>query len=166
MKKTYSFLFFSGLIIFIMLYILNRNGIDIHTIYKNDMRSLFFSAFLTIGSITLSLICLFMFSIKEKLFDNETYIAKLKQLSLFHNKRIFRYSSLINISRSFFILINLSFITSFSQIIFGFIDHYLSSSFCITIAILTLSFSIFLLYNVYKNFEVWFEVLKDSDNNK
>lgn len=166
MKNTYYKISLFGSILFVILCILNINGIDTHNIYKNNMQSIFFSAFLTIGCLMLSLICMFMFSIKEKLFDNESYVAKLKQLSSFHNKKICRYSSLINISRAFLALINLSFITSFVQIIFGYFDHYLFSSFCITMAIVTLLFSIYILYKVSENFEVWFKVLKENEQSK
>lgn len=133
--------------------------IDIHCIYKTAIRSTLFTAFLTMGSFMLSLMSMFMFSLKDKLFDDteykKLYIAKEKITGKINSI----YSPLINISRLFLFCVMMCFMTSLFQFTVGLIDNKIASIFCLSIAFATITLALYVLYNVWRNLEVWFCIL-------
>lgn len=133
--------------------------IDIHCVYKSAIRSTLFTAFLTMGSFMLSLMSMFMFSLKDKLFDDneykKLYIAKEKIVGKIDSI----YSPLINISRLFLFCVMMCFMTSLSQFTVGLIDNCIASIFCLSISLATIILALYVLYNVWRNLEVWFCIL-------
>lgn len=132
---------------------------NIHYLYGTNIRSVFFSSFLAMGSFTLSLMTMFMFSLKDKLFDNEKYVQIVVASNNVMNTNINQYKSLVMISRLFLLCVFCCFITSLLQVTIGLIDHRIASSLCISQALTTIGLALFVLINVWKNLEVWFKLL-------
>lgn len=137
---------------------------DIHCLFKTTLRSTFFSSFLTMGSFTLSLMTMFMFSLKDKLFDDEKYVEDIKKISVELGKKINRYDSLVMISQLFLFCVFCCFITSLFQVSIGLVDKKVASALCIALALSTIGLALFILIKVWKNLKIWFDILKDRGN--
>lgn len=137
--------------------------IDVSAIYKSRIGGTLFTAFLTMGSLMLSLVSMFMFSLKEKLFDNDDYkkmyFAKKNILNIIEH----RYSPLVNISRLFLFCVMMCFITSLAQFTIGLIECTYFIAFCLSLAFSTILLALYVLYNVWINFEVWFKLLQKNE---
>lgn len=133
--------------------------IDINCIYKSAIRSTLFTAFLTMGSFMLSLMSMFMFSLKDKLFDDTEYIKLYIAKEKISGKINSIYSPLVNISRLFLFCVMMCFITSLSQFTVGLINCNAASIFCLSLAVSTITLALYVLYNVWRNLEVWFCIL-------
>ena len=131
----------------------------IHQIYQENLRGTLFVAFITMGSFTLSLMTMFMFSLKDKLFDDEDYKKIILAYEELNGKNQKRYKPLVNISRLFLFCVFCCFITSISQFTIGLLDNNFASSFCLAMAISTLFLALYILLQVWKNLEVWFDLL-------
>ena len=131
-------------------------------IYQDNLRGSLFSAFLTMGSFTLSLMTMFIFSLKDKLFDDEGYKKKILAYSEMSKKNINRHIQLVNISRLFLFCVFCCFCTSIVQFTIGLFDNYIASSFCLSFAITTLLLSLYILLQVWMNLEVWFNLLLEK----
>ena len=108
---------------------------DIHYLFKSTLRSTFFSSFLTMGSFTLSLMTMFMFSLKDKLFDDKKYVEDIEKTSKELGQKINRYNSLVMISQLFL--------------------------FCVFLHMLFHSFSVSLPYKT-KHFQAQFPMKKET----
>ena len=133
--------------------------IDINKIYQQNIRGTLFTAFLTMGSFTLSLMTMFMFSLKDKLFDDEDYKKRIDAYAEIENKNSKRYKQLVNISRLFLFCVFCCFCTSISQFTIGLVNNVIASNFCMSIALSTLSLALYVLIQVWKNLEIWFNLL-------
>lgn len=113
--------------------------LDINSIYKSNLRGTLFTAFLTMGSFMLSLMSMFMFSLKEKLFDDgeykKLYLAKRK----ITDKSDPIYGPLVNISRLFLFCVMMCFLTSISQFTIGLIEN----KYLTILSVASLSYNIF-----------------------
>ena len=134
----------------------------IHQIYTTSLRGTIFTAFLTMGSFTLSLMTMFMFSLKDKLFDNEDYKNKIASYNEISGNKESRYKQLVNISRLFLFCVFCCFCTSILQFTIGLVNFYIFSSFCLSIAISTLFLALYILFQVWRNLEVWFKLLLEQ----
>lgn len=131
-------------------------------IYQKHLRGTLFTAFLTMGSFTLSLMTMFIFSLKDKLFDNEDYKKKILAYEHLSDKVLNRYRQLVNISRLFLFCVFCCFCTSVSQFTIGLINNSIASSFCLSIAISTIFLALYILLQVWRNLEVWFHLLLEQ----
>ena len=163
-KILTSYLVTIGVLILVMSAGVVFFGIDIVIIYKTTLRGTLFTAFLTMGSFMLSLLSMFMFSLKEKLFDDQDYknlyLAKQKITKESHPI----YNPLINISRLFLFCVMMCFFTSISQFTFGLFENKYVTVFCLSLALSTIILALYILYNVWKNLEVWFRILLKKKN--
>lgn len=128
-------------------------------IYKDNLRGTLFTAFLTMGSFMLSLMSMFMFSLKEKLFDDGEYKKLYSAKEKITNESDPIYGPLVNISRLFLFCVMMCFITSILQFTIGLIDNICLTVFCLSLAISTIFLALYILYNVWRNLEVWFHIL-------
>jgi hypothetical protein len=155
------------IIIYIILYILSIIlKINIVGIYVNNMRTTLFIAFLAMGTFTLSLMSMFMFSLKEKLFDDPQYIELYKSKNILTNNKFSRYHPFVNLSQLFILCVLCCFITSISQFTIGMIHITFTVIFCLSLALSTIILALFILYNVWKNLEVWFDILQNGKPHK
>jgi len=133
--------------------------IDIVELYTSSIRGTLFISFLTMGSFTLSLMSMFMFSLKEKLFDDKDYKKRYTAKHRIYNEDISIYTPLVNISRLFLFCVMCCFLTSLTQFTLGLIKNYCIVAFCLSIALCTVVLALIILYNVWRNIEVWFDIL-------
>lgn len=82
----------------------------------NAIRGTLFSAFLTMGSFMLSLVALFLGTIKDKLFDNNVYKERINAARALNISKNGRYKILINISNLFIFCIAMCFSCSLIQL--------------------------------------------------
>jgi hypothetical protein len=163
MKRIVLKYIYITLAIYISLYILTVIcEINIVGTYVNSMRTTLFIAFLAMGTFTLSLMSMFMFSLKEKLFDDLEYIKLYKSKETITSNNFSRYFPFINLSRLFIFCVLCCFITSISQFTVGMIHSNFTVILCLSLALSTIIIALFILYSVWKNLEVWFNMLRKN----
>lgn len=133
--------------------------LDINAIYRANLRGTLFTAFLTMGSFMLSLMSMFMFSLKEKLFDDAEYNRLYSAKEKITNESDPIYGPLVNISRLFLFCVMMCFLTSMSQFTIGLIENKYLTIICLSFALSTILLALYILYNVWRNLEVWFRIL-------
>lgn len=154
----------SILVLTIGIVLIPTSWCDIHCLFKSTLRSTFFSSFLTMGSFTLSLMTMFMFSLKDKLFDDKKYVEDIEKTSKELGQKINRYNSLVMISQLFLFCVFCCFITSLFQVSIGLVDNKAASALCIALALSTIGLALFILIKVWKNLKIWFNILMDQGN--
>lgn len=161
MKKIIIlYILFIVIIAFVLCFIFKMVSTNIIIdLYTNNVRGTLFTAFLATGSFTLSLISMFMFSFKANLFDDDDYkkLYFAKQKIKFENISI--YDPLVNIARLFLFCIFCCFLTSLTQFTLGLIKNIYVIAFCLALSLCTIFLALIILYNVWRNFEVWFDIL-------
>lgn len=162
MKRTIcfyiAFVSIASLIIYGVAYCFS---FDIYKLYYSSVRSIAFSAFLTMGGFMLSLLGIFMFSLKDKLFDSDGYKNIYEQSRNEANKHISIYQPLVNIAKIFIFCIFCCFINSFVHLIVGLAPFNEVGAFCISLAMVTILLAIYVLYLVWSSLTSWFDILTD-----
>jgi hypothetical protein len=136
---------------------------DITELYQFKIRHYIFTSFLSIGSFILSLMSMIVFTMHKNIFSNEKYKEYIKKHSEISLKQEDQYSPLINIGRLFLFCVLCCIITSIVQFSIGLINYNIAIAFSLSWPISTLSLILFILFNVWKTFEVWFKILKKEN---
>lgn len=132
---------------------------DFLNFYDQRLRGFLFSGFLTVGSFLLSLKTFVVVSLKDKLFDSPSYIARYKSLNRLEEDGEIDYKDLYkplsNLTGFLFFSILFSIGTAVAQFSIGLMKNEYVIVFCIWMAL----FTVFLLMNslrlIRKNLLVW-----------
>jgi hypothetical protein len=130
-------------------------------VYQKNLRSIFFTGFLTAGSFLLSLKTFVVVKIKEGLIDSREYIQKFSELKKI-NPDLDLYSPLKQLSEFLFICILSAIVTSFAQISLGFVALPWAVMTCVSMASFTFVSILFALFYIRKNIQTWLDYAGDN----
>lgn len=130
--------------------------------YAEKIRPYFFTAFLTAGSLILTLKFNILFNIKDKLYSNEKYLEKVKEYKKI-KKDYKRYGPLANLGELLVACVLACLLTAVSQFCIGFIPYWIASVFCIALAIVTMSMIFCTWYHVWCTLKTWFQILREDE---
>ncbi len=112
-------------------------------------------SFLTIGTFLLTFINLFLFTLKEKIFDSETYKKKYE----ISGKGNHIYSPLVNTTKIFMLTIKSCFFTVFLTLISFAIDYRFIAYLILSCAILNILLLFFVVFLISDYIGEYFELL-------
>ena len=149
------------LLCIVILYTQYQNSI--FDFYSIKIRPYFFTAFLTAGSLILTLKFNILFNIKEKLYNDKRYIEILNEYKKI-NSNYKKYGPLANLGELLVTCVLACLITAVSQFCIGFIPYWWASVFCIALAIVTMCMIFCTWYHVWCTLKVWFQILRDEED--
>lgn len=141
-----------------------RKTYFIETFYRKELKSIFFTGFLTLGSFLFTMKSFTLVNLKKEIYDKPRYqadfILKVEKSGLDPSGFLLPFKNLSNL---LLIAVFSSLLTSVAQISFGMIDNIFLVSICISMAIFTLQIVLFAIYWLKRNIDVWIDYLEKDD---
>jgi hypothetical protein len=139
-------------------------GTEIFEFFSKNMRSSFFSGFLTIGGFMLSLKTFVLVKMKEGLYGSEHYVSRVEQARKLGGEDSL-YAPLKRLSDLLFLSILAALTTAGMQLSVGLIPRWWSAGLCLAWAAGTIALLLFSLFQIKSNLDAWFASL-DQDYRK
>lgn len=143
----------------VIMFLVNRYGVNLYDIYSEKLRMPLFTGFLTLGGFLLTLKTFVLIKLKEGLYDHEKYQelhAERKEL----NSEITYYGPLSRLGNFLIFSVLLALLTSFYQFTFGFIKCNIVAAIGLALAVTTAVLVLISWWNIRNNLNSWFKLLE------
>ena len=127
--------------------------------YKGELRDSFFTAFLSVGGLLLTLKTFIILHMKEQVYDNSEYDELFQDLQKQNSDLKNKYLPLQKLSTLLFVSVCMSLGTAIYHITIGLMNHWLVAVISMFLSISTLLFFIISLIQIRTNITVWFDHL-------
>jgi Na+/proline symporter len=139
----------------------------VEEIYRKELKTIFFSGFLTLGSFLFAMKSFTLINFKKEIYDSPTYQSDFMMDISKYNLDPSRFlEPLKNLSNLMFLAIFSSILTSIAQVSLGMLHNFNLILICISMAAFSLSIVILALYWLKRNINVWVTHLEKDDYKK
>lgn len=140
---------------------------QMYKLYFSQLRSNFFTGFLTVGSFMLSLKTFIVVKLKESVYDSESYRKTFEeQKHRYTNVQDAYYRPLRNLSRLLFFTITSAVVTAVIHVTFGLFSGIFPFIVCVFSVAFSFVMVLMSLYLIHSNIYDWLERSKDGKTNE
>lgn len=140
---------------------------EIYQLYFSQLRSNFFTGFLTVGSFMLSLKTFIVVKLKESVYDSDSYRKTFdEQKHRYSNQQDAYYRPLRNLSRLLFFTIASAVATAVIHVTFGLFVSIIPFVICVFSVAFSFVMVLMSLYLIHSNIYDWLERSKDGKSNE